>query len=165
MRKENSDNSFLIKEQKNQIDKLTKSEQELKKELLKLSNDTNSSTFELQNQLQKTKDQLKILNSSVTKLHEVVTFSSDEDFYIAVSSAIRQKNQLINDLQHQLQKQEVSSNDSLIIGHTHAQFMNEENKEYCIGQFSIDALQFNYATIEYSLNDSFIQLKNWKYQT
>lgn len=58
-----------------------------------------------------------------------------------------------------------SSNDSLIIGHTHAQFMNEENKEYCIGQFSIDALQFNYATIEYSLNDSFIQLKNWKYQT
>ena len=56
-----------------------------------------------------------------------------------------------------------SMNDSLIIGHTHEQYANEENGEFCIGQFSIDSLKFDYATIETNSSNSFVQLKRWKY--
>lgn len=70
---------------------------------------------------------------------------------------------------HYLKKKSIFSNffetnDSLIIGHTHEQYANEERGEYCIGQFSIDSLKFDYAILETSPNHTCIQLKHWKYE-
>ncbi|OHS96098.1 hypothetical protein TRFO_37769 [Tritrichomonas foetus] len=114
LKKENTDNTAFIKEQNATISQLSKSEKDLKNEVLRLSKNSSQSTFELQNQLQKTKDQLKLILSSISKLHEIVTFTSNDDIYIAVSSTIHQKDQKIEDLQHQVRKYEVKSNEDQI---------------------------------------------------
>ena len=111
-KKENNDQLAIIKEQNQQISQMTKSTRDLKAEILRQSKDTNQTSFELQNELQKTKDQLKNIQTSITKLHEVVAFTSNDDVYIAVASAIHQKDQLINELRHQQRKLEVTNTDA-----------------------------------------------------
>lgn len=128
-KKDNNDQMAIIKEQNAQISQLTKSEKDLKQEVLRVSKDTNQSSFELQNELQKAKDQLKLLQASVTKLHEVVTFTSNDDVYIAVSSCIHQKDQIINELRHNQRKLEVDTNDMQVKLDSKSQKIEDQQSE------------------------------------
>lgn len=128
-KKENNDQLAIIKEQNAQISQLTKSEKDLKQEILRVSKDTNLSSFELQNELQKSKDQLKLLQASVTKLHEVVQFTSNDDVYIAVSSSIHQKDLLINELRHAQRKLEVENTDMQLKLDSKSQKIEDQQSE------------------------------------
>lgn len=129
LNKENLDNLALIKEQKSTISQLTKTNNELKKEILQLNQDHNSSSFDLQNQLQVSQQQIDMINASISKLHEIITFSTTDDIYLAVSSTINQKNKLITDLRHQLDKNDVTANDSILQIDKKTQKIQEQQQE------------------------------------
>ena len=104
LKKDNVNSNNSIQQKDLEIEKLKQSEKELKNEVLRISQNSNQATNELQDQLQKTKDELNLLNTTISELHEFITFSSNDEIYNAVASFAQQKDQKIDGLEYEIQK-------------------------------------------------------------
>lgn len=127
--KDFNDQQKVLTQTKEKLIKLTHADKENKSIITRITQEARQKQFTLETELQSTRDKLIEIQNMISKLHSVIQFKSEEDFYFSILKHLQEKEQVIEDQKYLIKNLELSGGDQQVALQSWKQRINEIQTE------------------------------------